>query len=80
MGKTIAEKIIGEHAGREVSAGDLVVVKVDLCLLQDGTGPLAVRELEKLAEGRKLKLATPERTVMFIDHASPSPRCENLLQ
>ena len=104
MGKTIAEKIIGEHAGREVSAGDFVVVKVDLCLLQDGTGPLAVRELEKLHsmldEGRKLKLATPgirrqvssiqhpasgiqypalanpERTVLFIDHASPSPRAE----
>jgi 3-isopropylmalate/(R)-2-methylmalate dehydratase large subunit len=34
MGKTIAEKIIGEHAGKDVSAGDLAVVKVDLCLLQ----------------------------------------------
>ena len=48
MGKTIAEKIIGEHAGKDVSAGDLAIVKVDLCLLQDGTGPLAVRELQKL--------------------------------
>ena len=40
MGKTISEKIIGEHVDKEVSAGDFVVAKVDLCLLQDGTGPL----------------------------------------
>lgn len=73
MGKTISEKIIGEHAGKEVSAGDIVVAKVDVCLLQNGTGPLAVRELKKLGIER---LANPERTVLFIDHAAPSPRAE----
>ncbi len=73
MEKTIAEKIIGEHAGKEVSAGDFLVVNVDVCLLQDGTGPLAVREMQKLGVER---LANPERTVLFIDHASPSPRAE----
>lgn len=73
MGKTISEKIIGEHTDKEVSAGDFVVAKVDLCLLQDGTGPLAVRELKKLGFD---KLANPDRTVLFIDHAAPSPRAE----
>jgi 3-isopropylmalate/(R)-2-methylmalate dehydratase large subunit len=73
MGKTIAEKIIGEHAGKDVSAGDLAIVKVDLCLLQDGTGPLAVRELQKLGME---KVHNPEGTVIFIDHSSPSPRAE----
>ena len=73
MGKTIAEKIIGEHADREVSAGDFVVVKVDVCLLQDGTGPLAVQVLKDLGME---KVADPKRTVLFIDHASPSPRSE----
>jgi len=73
MGKTIAEKIIGEHAGKDVSAGDLAVVKVDLCLLQDGTGPLAVRELQKLGME---KVHNPKGTVLFIDHSSPSPRAE----
>lgn len=73
MGKTIAEKIIGEHADNEVSAGDFVVVKVDVCLLQDGTGPLAVQVLKDLGIE---KLADPERTVLFLDHASPSPRSE----
>lgn len=73
MGKTIAEKIIGEHAGKDVSAGDLAVVNVDLCLLQDGTGPLAVRELQKLGME---KVHNPKGTVLFIDHSSPSPRAE----
>lgn len=73
MGKTIAEKIIGEHAGKSVLAGDLAVVKVDLCLLQDGTGPLSVRELQKLGME---KAYNPKGTVLFIDHSSPSPRAE----
>ncbi|MEK7398019.1 MAG: 3-isopropylmalate dehydratase large subunit [Candidatus Poribacteria bacterium] len=73
MGKTIAEKIIGGHAGKDVSAGDLAIVEVDLCLLQDGTGPLAVRELQKLGFE---KLSNPKGTVFFIDHSSPSPRSE----
>ena len=73
MGKTISEKIIGKHAGKEVSAGDFVVVDVDVCLLQDGTGPLAVQVLKDLGME---KVAAPERTVLFIDHASPSPRSE----
>jgi 3-isopropylmalate/(R)-2-methylmalate dehydratase large subunit len=73
MGKTMAEKIIGEHAGKEVRAWDIVVVSVDVCLTQDGTGPLAVRQLQKI---QLEKAAQPERTVLFLDHASPSPRKE----
>lgn len=73
MGKTMSEKIIGEHAGREVSAGELVVVTVNLFLIQDGTGPLTLKQLEKLNSS---KVANPEKTVFFIDHAAPSPRKE----
>lgn len=73
MGKTLAEKIIGEHSGREVQAGDFAVAKVDVCLVQDGTGPLAVRQLQKI---NLEKAHNPRRTVLFIDHAVPSPRKE----
>ena len=73
MGKTLAEKIIGEHAGRDVSPGEIVVAKLDLCYVQDGTGPLAAREFEGLGRDR---LAMPDRTVIFLDHAAPSPRKE----
>lgn len=73
MGKTLAEKIIGEHSEREVRAGDFAVAKVDVCLVQDGTGPLAVRQLQKISLE---KAYNPKKTVLFIDHAVPSPRKE----
>ena len=73
MGQTLAEKIISEHAGKKVKAGELVISKVDVCAVQDGTGPLTVQEFKKLG---KEKLFNPERTILFIDHASPSPKKE----
>ena len=73
MGLTLAEKIISKHAGKEVHAGELVIANVDVCAVQDGTGPLTVQEFKKLG---KEKLNNPERTILFIDHASPSPRKE----
>ncbi len=73
MGKTLAEKIIGTHAKKEVSTGQIVLVNVDVCLTQDGTGPLAIRQLQKI---NLEKAANPKRTVLFLDHAAPSPRKE----
>ena len=73
MGLTLAEKILSHNAGREVHAGEFALFKVDLCLLQDGTGPLAVRQFRKL--GFK-KLFNPAAVVQFLDHAAPSPRAE----
>ena len=73
MGLTLVEKIISEHAGKTVHAGELVISKVDVTAVQDGTGPLTVQEFKKLG---KAKLNNPERTILFIDHASPSPRKE----
>ena len=73
MGMTLAEKILSEHAGREVRAGEIVVVKVDLTYTQDGTGPLAVRKIEEM--GLK-EVYNPKKTIFFFDHASPSPRFE----
>ncbi len=73
MGQTLAEKIISAHAGGPAAPGELVIADVDAALVQDGTGPLSVRELEKAG---KVQAAHPERTVIFLDHASPSPRKE----
>lgn len=73
MGKTIAEKIISAHSGKDVKAGEFVVANVDVAAVQDGTGPLTVREIQKIGLE---KCANPERTILFIDHAAPSPRKE----
>lgn len=73
MGQTLVEKIISSHAGKQVKAGELVITNVDVCAVQDGTGPLTVQEFKKLG---KDKLNNPKRTILFIDHASPSPKKE----
>jgi len=73
MPQTLAEKIISLNIGHEVKAGEFVLVNVSLCLTQDGTGPLAVRQLQKMGLEQ---VANPKNTVFFIDHAAPSPRKE----
>ncbi len=71
--KTITEKILSAHAGRDVRAGDIAVVDVDVVMAQDGTGPLAVSQIKKLGFN---KVANPAKSIFFIDHAAPSPRKE----
>ncbi|NWG03320.1 MAG: 3-isopropylmalate dehydratase large subunit [Syntrophaceae bacterium] len=73
MGLTLAEKILSEHADREVRAGEIVVAKVDLVYTQDGTGPLTIRKIEEM--GLK-NVYHPKKTFFFLDHAAPSPRFE----
>ncbi|MCL4309825.1 MAG: 3-isopropylmalate dehydratase large subunit [Actinomycetota bacterium] len=73
MASTLAEKIIGAHVGRDVKSGEIVVTPVDVAALQDGTGPLALTQLEELG---LIRAHNPEKTVLFIDHAAPSPRKE----
>ena len=69
--QTLAEKIISGRADRDVYAGDITLVNVDVTAVQDGTGPLAVQQLEKM---NLVQAANPDRTVLFIDHAAPSPQ------
>jgi len=71
--KTITEKILSAHAGKDVRAGDIAVVDVDVVMAQDGTGPLAVSQIKKLGFS---KVANPAKSIFFIDHAAPSPRKE----
>jgi 3-isopropylmalate/(R)-2-methylmalate dehydratase large subunit len=73
LGKTIAEKILSEHSGRNLSAGEVAVVKVDYVFTHDASGPLLVKQLKELGMP---KLYDPHRTIIFIDHAVPSPRKE----
>ncbi len=73
MGLTLAEKLISMHSEHEVHAGELTIARVDVAAVQDGTGPLTVQEFKKIG---KEKLNNPKRTILFIDHAAPSPRKE----
>ncbi|MFC1874812.1 3-isopropylmalate dehydratase large subunit [Chloroflexota bacterium] len=72
MGKTLAEKILSNKSQTDVRAGDIVVAQVDLAFAQDTTGPLTINEFESSFDS----LADKDRTVLFLDHAAPSPNCQ----
>src|SRR3990172_2441450 len=72
MGQTLAEKILSAASGKSARAGEIVIVDFNVEAVQDGTGPLAIEQVKELGG----KLAQPHKTVLFIDHAAPSPRSE----
>lgn len=70
MGKTIAEKILSNHAGRELKSGDIAICDVDFCFGQDGTSSIIIDSFKKLG----VKSAFDKsRFCMVIDHSAPSP-------
>lgn len=70
MGKTIAEKILSNHAGRDLKAGEIAICDVDFCFGQDGTSSIIIDSFNKL--GLK-KVFDRSKFYMVIDHSAPSP-------
>jgi len=68
MGKTIAEKILSAHAGRDLKAGDFAVCKIDFAFGQDGTSSIIIDRVKELGTN---KIKT--KFCMVIDHNAPSP-------
>jgi len=63
MGKTIIEKILGNHAGRAVSAGDMVDITIDARVARDFGGANVVKNLVEHGLG----IADPHRTFFTFD-------------
>ena len=72
MGKTLAEKILG-YKSPGARVGDIIVVDLDLVFAQDTTGPLVIKQFQ---EGDFKAIAKPQRAIIFLDHAAPSPSRE----
>lgn len=70
MGKTIAEKILSNHAGKPLRAGDIAVCDVDFCFGQDGTSSIIIDSFRKLAISKAFDAS---KFCMVIDHSAPSP-------
>ncbi len=70
MGKTLAEKILSAKSLSEACAGSIIVAPVDLAFVQDTTGPLTIRQFREANFGQ---VYDRKRTLLFIDHAVPSP-------
>ncbi|RAO98614.1 3-isopropylmalate dehydratase [Petrotoga sp. 9PW.55.5.1] len=68
--KTISEKIFSDHLGREVVAGEIVIVGIDFMMGQDGTSPLAIKTFQEIGAE---KVFDPEKIALVIDHNAPSP-------
>lgn len=72
MVKTIAEKILSNKAGKDVTSGDTIVVDLDFVALHDGSGPLALR----LMKEKDWDCVFNSRKVMFCTEFGPSPTRE----
>ncbi len=69
MGLTITEKIFSEHAGREVRAGEIVEVPIDMVIGNDITTPISIKAFKD--SGAK-KLANPDGFSIVLDHFIPA--------
>lgn len=70
MGLTIAEKILSQHTGSEVHAGEICIVPVDGCMATDTTAPLAIKAFQEMGG---IKLYDKNKFHLIIDHAAPAP-------
>lgn len=70
MAKTIAEKILSRHAGKDLRAGDFAICHVDFCFGQDGTSGIIVDRFGELGITKAYKKDT---FAIVIDHNAPAP-------
>jgi len=66
--KTMAEKILSAHAGRELHAGDFALCNIDFTFGQDGTSSIIIDRVKEMGL-KSLKTGY----CMVIDHSAPSP-------
>jgi 3-isopropylmalate/(R)-2-methylmalate dehydratase large subunit len=67
---TMAEKILARAAGmKEVSPGDIIMAKLDLCLGNDITAPLAI---QAFYENNGTKVFDRKKVVLVPDHFTPN--------
>ena len=66
--QTVSEKILSAHAGRAVTAGEVVVCDVDLVLGTDASAPMAIDYFEQMNGER---VFDPDRVMFALDHYAP---------
>ena len=70
MGLTLAEKILLAHTDADtVSPGDIVMVRCDVVMTNDISGPMAFRAMEKMGAKR---VFDPAKVVIVPDHFVPA--------
>ncbi len=71
MGYTITEKILYAHAKgvKKISPGDFIMARIDMCLGNDITSPIAIKEFRELG---KKKVFNAKRVALVPDHFLPA--------
>ena len=69
MGLTITEKIFSEHSGKEVGAGEIIEIPIDMVIGNDITTPISIRAFK---ESGATKLANPDGFSIVLDHFIPA--------
>lgn len=78
MAQTITQKILAAHCGKKsVAAGEFIYANVDICLGNDITAPLAIKEL--LKAGIK-KVWNRDKVVLVPDHFTPNKDAQSARQ
>jgi 3-isopropylmalate/(R)-2-methylmalate dehydratase large subunit len=74
----MAEKMLARHAGkRQVAAGDMLDVRVDIVMANDITGPLAIKEFRKIGIER---VFDPKRVMLVSSHFTPAKDIQSAQQ
>ena len=66
---TLVEEIFSRKTGKEVQAGEIVLVDVDYIMSHDNTTPLAIKAFREIGKSIKDK----NKIVIHFDHAYPAP-------
>ncbi|MHA1488647.1 MAG: 3-isopropylmalate dehydratase large subunit [Promethearchaeota archaeon] len=73
MGLTITEKILKDHCDdKKVSAGDFILARIDKCLANDITAPIAISVFDKIMEGTKKGVFDAKKIILTPDHFTPN--------
>lgn len=67
MGKTFAEKILSQKAGKEARAGEIVIASPDFILSHDNSAAI-IKEFQKLGLN---DVKCPQKIVIILDHVVP---------
>ncbi len=69
MGQTLAEKILSNHCGKKIRAGDFILADLDLVMAHDTTCAWALEPFYQIAT----RVFDPKKIFIPFDHAFPSP-------
>ena len=70
MSMTMSEKILAKASGKDkVEAGEIVMANIDIAMIHDLTGPLAVEGFEEIGTG---KVWDKDKVVIPFDHQVPA--------